>query len=103
VSPVSLLSSPPSLPPLPLSSFSLPSHNSPPCYYYTGKGGKGGKAKGGGKSTAGGQTIEIKRSKDRLTVRAVLGGKMEERAWREKRPRLCGRNRTEAKSKRYHA
>ncbi|GAB5036196.1 n-alpha-acetyltransferase 40 [Nannochloropsis oceanica] len=33
-----------------------------------GKGGKGGKAKGGGKSTAGGQTIEIKRSKDRLTA-----------------------------------
>ena len=47
----------------------------PPPYYCAGKGGKGGKAKGGGKSTAGGQTIEIKRSKDRLTVRIYKFGR----------------------------
>ncbi|EWM27834.1 n-alpha-acetyltransferase catalytic subunit [Nannochloropsis gaditana] len=33
-----------------------------------GKGGKGGKAKGGGKSCSGGGTIDIKRSKDRVTA-----------------------------------
>jgi len=77
--------SPHSLPPS-LSSFSLPSRNATPITY-TGKGGKGGKAKGGGKSTAGGQTIEIKRSKDRLTVCTALTGRKEKEEggpWREK-------------------